>query len=36
MFITIAVVGSRLLGQPSTSAGAAAISIMLVNRPWMT
>ena len=34
-FMTIAVVGSRLVGQPSTSAGAAAISIMLVNRPWM-
>ena len=33
-FMTIAVVGSRLAGQPSTSGGAAAISIMLVNRPW--
>ena len=34
--MTMAVIGSRLAGQPSTSAGAAAISIMLVNRPWMT
>jgi hypothetical protein len=36
MFMTVAVMGIFLTGQPTTSGGTAAISIRLVQVPWAT